>query len=81
MAKMNCEMENGMEKNEYPGGAKAIRPQTPCDAYTPQEPWKPGMAPVGGFRSTFDFGYKGKTTTGVTPFQAPALKGKTPRGY
>jgi hypothetical protein len=79
MAKMGNECE--MEKNEYSGGAKAIRPQTPCDAYTPQEAWTPGKAPMGGFRSTFSFGAQGKTTTGVTPFQAPALKGKANRGY
>ena len=77
MAKMNDEMG----KSEYVGGAKAVRPQTPYDACSPQERWTPGKAPVGGFRSTFDFGAQGKTTTGVTPFQAPALKGKANRGY
>lgn len=81
MAKMNDDMEMEMEKSEYVGGAKAVRPQTPYDACSPQERWTPGRAPVGGFRSTFDFGPQGKTTTGVTPFQAPSLKSKNPRGY
>lgn len=79
MAEMNDkEMK---EKYEYVGGAKAIRPQTPCDARMPAEPWKPGTAPIGGFRSTFSFGASGKTTTGVSPFKAPGLTDKKDRKY
>jgi hypothetical protein len=75
----NNEKEN--EKNEYVGGAKAVRPQTPTDAKCAQPAWRPGSPPVGGFRSVFAFGDQGKTTTGTTPFKAPYFKNKKEGTY
>lgn len=79
MEEYNNETKN--EKSEYPGGAKAVRPQTPSDAKCAQPAWTPGKPPVGGFRSVFAFGDQGKTTTGTTPFKAPYLKDKKQGTY
>jgi hypothetical protein len=36
--------------------AKAIRPQKPSDTTERYQTWQPGQVPMGGFRSTFNFG-------------------------
>jgi hypothetical protein len=36
--------------------AKAIRPQKPSDTTERYQNWQPGQVPMGGFRSTFNFG-------------------------
>lgn len=75
------EYNSNSEKNEYPGGAKAVRSQTPCDAKVAQPAWTPGKPPVGGFRSVIAFGNQGKTMTGTTPFKAPYFKDKKEGTY